>query len=301
MSNQDILETEPKTIGLVAPSFFIEKKKSFVEGLKYLKDCGFRVKFGDTIYKKVFNTTGTAFERAMDINRMFADSCVDFIITTDGGSRAIEVLEYLDYDLIKNNPKPICGFSDITHILLAVYSQTGNPSIHGIDLINGMGQKKSIIKDQNLKLFWNLIENKLTQMSYAQARILKKGVGTGIAIGGWLNAIHHLVGTAYFPKDRKIILFWEAVDEEPNRINMMLQSLRLCGLFERLAGMVVGKLTNCIEKEYFDCIPNIDDIVLDVCRGYNFPVIIDAPFGHGDEKSSFRLGTTVSINTEDMA
>ena len=136
-------------------------------------------------------------------------------------------------------------------------------------------------------------------MDISKCKVLKEGYGQGVAIGGWINAISNLVNTDYFPKDKKIVLLWEAVDEEPNRINMMLQSLRLSGLFSRVSGMIVGKLTNCIEKEYYDCVQDIKEMILSVCEGYDFPILIDAPFGHSEEKITFTYGNDVTINTEE--
>lgn len=291
---------EVKTIGIVAPSFFIEKNDKFAAGVNYLRNKGVDLKFGKTVFRRINNTTGTAIERANDINDMFADSEVDMIVASDGGCRAVEVLEYLDYDMIKKNPKPLCGFSDITHLLLAIYTKTDNPCIHGIDVINGFGQSDSPIKDVNMHLFWGNIANSSVSMNLNNALALKSGKGEGIIVGGWLNAIHNMVGTEYFPQKKNMILFWEAIEEEPNKINMMLQSLRLSGVFEHLSGMIVGKLEACVEKEYYDCIPDISEIILDACKGYNFPILINAPFGHGDEKSSFMLGRNIKISTEDI-
>lgn len=297
---RDTLISTIETIGIVSPSFFIEKQEKFETGIKYLQEQGYKLRFGSTVFNREYNTTGTAMERAEDVNRMFMDSDIDLIMATDGGCRAIELLEYLDYDAIKNNPKPICGFSDITHILLAIYSKTQNPCIHGMDLMNGFGQPDSCMKEKNVFNFFQTLTKNRVEMNFEKTRVLKRGSGSGVAIGGWLNAIHNLVGTKFFPQNEKMVLFWEAIDEEPNRINMMLWSLRLSGLYERLNAMVIGRLTNCVEKEYFDCIPSIEDMILEACKGYNFPIIIGAPFGHGCEMSAFKQGDIININTEEF-
>lgn len=288
-----------RTIGIVAPSFFIEKKSEFEDGIQYLEKCGFRLKYGSTVFKQYYNTTGTAVERSADINSMFADPEVDLIMATDGGCRAEELLDLLDYELIKMHPKPFCGFSDITHLLFSLYTKTGNPVIHGMDVINGFGQKMSENKMKNLECFWQTVNGNPLPIDLKNATVLKSGHGTGRVIGGWLNAIQHLAGTEYFPKDEKIILFWEAIDEEPNRINMMLHSLRLAGVLKKTVAMVIGTLSECIEKEYYDCIPKIDDMILEACKGYDFPIIKDAPFGHGEEKRVFEYGMTMTIDTEE--
>lgn len=287
------------TIGIVAPSFFIEKDSEFKSGINYLKECGFQLKYGDTVFERYYNTTGEAISRSKDINRMFLDSEVDIIMATDGGCRAEEIIELLDFEMIRNNPKPFCGFSDITHLLLALYTKTRNPVIHGIDIINGFGQKNSEQKKKNIECFWKTISEDKFYMNLKNTTVLKEGKGTGIAIGGWLNAVQHLAGTEYFPKNEKFVLFLEAIEEEPNRINMMLHSLRLAGIFENTVAMVIGKMSQCVEKEYYDCIPEIDTMFLDACDGYNFPIIKDAPFGHEEDKQAFKYGTVITIDTKE--
>ena len=289
------------TIGIIAPSFFVEKEEQYSYGLKCLLSFGFKLRIGKLVNKRYYNTTGTAIQRAKELNMMFEDSEVDLIIATDGGSRAIEIIEYLDYDLIKSNPKPMCGFSDITHLLLAIYSKTGNCSIHGMDIINGFGHPSSLTKKQNVTSFFTVLNNSVLNTAiFKGAQVLKHGKASGIVIGGWLNAIHDLYLTKYFPSIDNIILFWEAIDEEPNKIAMMLYSLRVSGFFERVTGMVVGTLTNCVEKEYFDCIPKLETIIQESCEGYNFPIIVNAAFGHGDKNCSFRYGEKIEINTEEL-
>ena len=299
MNQKKIIDTNGRTIskiGIVAPSFFVEKHNNFINGIKELKSYCDAIVYGKTVNNRVYNTTGTAKERAEDINSMFSDPDIDMIIASDGGCRAIEVLEYLDYEMIEKNSKIICGFSDITHILLAIYAKTSNRVIHGMDVINGFGEGLYI--KQNIDLFWKNVETDQWNMGLSKAKILKEGSGCGVTIGGWLNAIVNLSGTEYFPKDNKIILFWETIDEEPNRINMMLQALRLSNLLNRVEGMIIGELTNCVEKEYYDCIPTIEDIILKACDGYDFPIIMNAPFGHKEHKGTIPYGLKVIINTK---
>ena len=289
-----------KHIGIVAPSFFIEKEQNFANGIKYLENMGAKITFSEHVFSKHFNTTTTAARRANDINMMFADKSIDVIMATDGGCRAIEVLEHLDYDLIANNPKPFCGFSDITHILLAINAKTGIHTIHGIDVLNCFGAPDTQQKELNIQHFCNVIEQ-CTNIPLPQKstpHILRSGKARGIAIGGWLEAVHNLYRTDYLAKHTDIILFLEAIDTELNKINMMLQSMRISGLFNNVRGLIIGKLTNCEEIEYFDCSPGIDSVIMDACRGYNFPIITNIDFGHGEEHLAIPIGATIDINTD---
>lgn len=288
-----------KEIGVVAPSFFIEKTDNFMRGIQCLEELGAHVTYGRAVFSKLFNTTDTAINRANDINAMFADKNIDIIIAADGGCRAIEVLEHLDYDLIAQNPKPICGFSDITHILLAINAKTNIETIHGVDIINCLGAPASEQKQRNIQHFCNIL-TKTDNIVFPQRsdiEILRHGQATGIAVGGWLDALQHTCNTKYFPKHNGIILFLEAIDTELNKINMMLQSMRLSGVFDNVLGLIIGKLTNCDEKEYFDCSPSIDDIIMNACAGYTFPIIKNVDFGHGIEHLAIPIGAHININT----
>lgn len=288
-----------KHIGVVAPSFFIEKTDNFIRGIQCLEKLGAHVTYGHSVFSKHLNTTDTAMNRANDINTMFADKNIDIIMATDGGCRAIEVLEYLDYDLIAHNPKPICGFSDITHILLAINAKTNIETIHGIDIINCFGAPESEQKQRNIQHFCNILTNadNIVLPQKSNIEILRHGQATGIAVGGWLEALQHTCNTKYFPKHDGIILFLEAIDTELNKINMMLQSMRLSGIFDNVLGLMIGKLTNCDEKEYFDCSPSINDIIMNACSGYNFPIIKNIDFGHGIEHLAIPIGSSLNINT----
>lgn len=289
-----------KCIGIIAPSFFIERKNDFNTGISVLKNLGAEIKFGKHVFSRFFNTTASAKERAEDINSMFADKNIDIIMASDGGCRAIEVLEYLDYDLIKRNPKPFCGFSDITHILLALNAKTGIKTIHGVDVINCFGAPNSAQKERNIKHFCNILNtyDEILLPQYSEIDILRTGCASGVAVGGWLEAVHNTYRTPYFPYNRDIILFLEAIDTELNKINMMLQSMRIAGMFNNVRGLIIGKLTNCDEKEYFDCSPAFDSIVMDACYGYDFPVIKNVDFGHKTEHLAIEIGSKIEINTD---
>lgn len=298
--NHKPIKNKVQTIGIVAPSFFIEKYEEYERGIQYLLQNKYIIKYGKTVNKRYYNTTATAKERADDINEMFADSTVDIIITTDGGCRAEELVDYLDFDLIKTNPKPFCGFSDITHLLLALYTKTKIRAIHGMDIINGFGESDLDVKKKNISCFWSVVDYETSCLNLENSIVLRPGNGTGIMIGGWLNAIEHLAGSEFFPKDNNIVLLWEAIDEEPNKINMLLHSLRLRGIFKQTVAMIIGELSNCVEKEYYDCIPNLDEMILEACREYDFPIIKNAPFGHKKNKQSFQYGTIITVNTEEL-
>ena len=286
-------------IGVVAPSFFIEKTDNFNLGIEFLRQHGAHIIFGNHVFSKYFNTTAYAQQRADDINRMYANDDIDIIVATDGGCRAIETLPFLDYELIKKHPKPICGFSDITHILLAINARTGQTTFHGMDIINGFGVPKNPYKQLNIDWLNKILCERcdITLPQQSEPYVIKQGIGTGSAVGGWLQVLQNLYGTNLYPQHKDIILFFEAIDTELNAINLMLQSLRLKGMFENVRGMIIGKLTNCDEKEYFDCSPDFDSIILDATQDYSFPIMKNIDFGHGIEHLTLPIGRTIYMDT----
>lgn len=288
------------TVGIIAPSFFIEKQKNFEEGVRYLTNKGFKIKYAPSVKKRFFSTTAPAETRTAEINQMFADKEVKAVICSDGGCNAIELLQYLDYDLIKKNPKIFSGFSDITHLLLAIHSKTGIQTIHGMDIINGFGNTTTPCYERNLDFFFKLLaaKSELVYEPFNEWKIMRKGKGQGVIVGGWLDALHNLSGTSYFPTYDKIVLIWDAIDTELNKINMMLHSLKLKGVFEKTTAMVIGKPTNCVEKEYYDCFYPLEKVISDATAGYSFPIIFNADFGHSDSNLSFIIGKEAVVNTD---
>ena len=129
-------------------------------------------------------------------------------------------------------------------------------------------------------------------------RILKHGHASGHSLGGWLQSIHNLYGTSYYPNYEDSILFWEAIDTEPHEISMILHDLRIKGCFNNVKGMIIGKLTNCVEVEYADCFPSIESVIMEVTDGYSFPIIANVDFGHGDEHLSIPIGGTILMDTK---
>ena len=290
------------TIGIVAPSFGAKKDKKELEYIfNYLDKEGYKVKVGESVYSQYGYLAGPDELRVSDIHKMFLDKEVKAIIFLRGGYGLSRIVDKLDYELIRNNPKIISGYSDITVILNSVYQRCSFPTIHGlISLYFGL---EKYLNDINTR---NDFINILTQ--YQNSRILKplpnsnyecsclvKGKAKGVLVGGNLSLIDNLIGTPFEIDFTDKIVFIEDVGERPYAIDRYFCALRLSGALDKAKGFIFGYFT--------DCTPSSDSVtVMDVIKDYflklNKPAIVNFTCGHEFPFVSLPIGATVELDSE---
>lgn len=283
------------TIGVVAPSLPIlsHTKEKYERGKKLIQDLGFKIYEGKTLGETRWWMADTPKEVARDINNMFADKNIKGIIASDGGYSAISVIEHLDYGLISKNPKPFMGLSDMTIYHLAILQNTGMVGFH-------MDYLSSFTGDFFLKF---LTKNKPPGIikPLSEWEEWEKGKAEGHLIGGLLERISMLSGTKYFPKIEDFngaILFWEQVGGDITDIYQYLYQLKNMGVFERINGMLIGKikyLKKMREEEIIE--PSVKEMVLDVLKDYDFPIMANMDFGHFTLNIPMPIGIKVSFDT----
>lgn len=298
------------TIGIVASSLPVlpSHREKFERGKKLILDMGFKIKEGKTIGKSRWWMAGIPKEVADDINSMFAEKKVKAIIAHTGGYSAISVLGYLDYELITNNPKPFIGMSDMTVYHLAIFARTGMVGFHmddvsfgfGRELEEGMENWPKLDQEFFLKF---LTENKAPGIikPITDWEEWKKGQAEGYLMGGILERISVLSGTKYFP-DLDLfdgsILFWEEIGRDLSEIYQYLYQLKHMGIFERINGMLIGKIKfikPLRQKEVTP--PHIKDMILEILKDYNFPIMANLDFGHFTVNIPMPVGIRVSFDT----
>lgn len=298
------------TIGIVASSLPVlpSHREQFERGKKLILEMGFKVKEGKTIGGKRWWMAGTPKEVAEDINSMFADKSVKAIMAQTGGYSAISVLEHLDYELIKNNPKPFIGMSDMTVYHLAIFAKTGMVGFHMDDLSYGFGRELKEGQQDWPKLDQEFFLKFLTK---AEAPGIikpvtaweqwKKGKTKGHLIGGILQRILALAGTKYFlPLDKfsGSILFWEEIGRDLTEIYYHLYQLKHMGILDRISGMLIGKIKFIKPLRQAEVIvPPVKEMILEIFKDYNFPIMANMDFGHFTVNIPMPLGIKVSFDT----
>jgi len=245
------------TIGIISPSAPItqELKEQFNRGLQVFKDMGFKIKLSKNIYANTLGYSSTVSEKVEDINEMFANKEVKAIICSQGGQNSNVILPYIDYEVIKNNPKIIMGISDSTAILNAIYAKTGIITYHQNDIIWGLGREVSEKEVNDFKL--RLIDGKNGKIEhFSKWSCLRDGIAEGILVGGNLSTLVKLLKTEYCSNFNNKILFLED-DGQAEKVFLMefdrnLQSLIHTKEFKNIKAIIAPIGSAIPDKKVFN-------------------------------------------------
>ncbi len=244
-------------------------------------------------------------ERAAPVNAMFADPEVRAIFAVRGGWGSARILPHLDFDLIRRNPKLLIGFSDITALHLALAARTNCPTIHGPNAASAWGR---LSWDSFRRLAfegetptWEMpsptSEDRLAPRA-GRVRTFRPGRASGPLLGGNLTVLSALVGTPYLPNFEGAILFIEDVDEAQYRIDRMLTQLKLAGILGRVAGVVFGQCTDCVNRGSNLGGFTLSDVLNQHLAPLGVPAFQGALFGHVTDQYPIPVGIRAEIDGE---
>ena len=283
------------TIGVVAPSSPIIEDN--IDELNRAKEIverrGFKVKYSKNIFSNTNEYSATAKEKAEDINEMFADKNVKMIWCAKGGNNSNSTFEYLDYELIKQNPKIICGYSDITSLTNIITENTGLVTFSGTNFKTIATDETDFSYKQALNRFLNRsLEFEPENEKYIT---IQEGKVKGELIGGNLSLTKELVCGKYSIDFTDKILFLEELgyESDPVLVSNSLYYMKQNGVFDKIKGLWIGNY------EHQSGI-TLEQIILDVLENkYKFPIIKSNNFGHIENKTVIPIGTKAQINTEE--
>lgn len=283
------------TIGIVAPSNPIigENIKELEQAKKIVEKDGFKIKYSKNLFSNTNGYSSTAKEKAEDINEMFADKEVKMIWCAKGGNNSNSTFEYLDYKLIKNNPKIICGYSDITSITNMITEKTGLVTFSGTNFKTIATDETDFSYKQALNRFVD--ESLEFGPENEEYKTIKEGKTSGKLIGGNLSLIRGMVAGKYTLDFMNKILFLEELgfETDPVAISNNLYYMKQNGVFDKIKGLWIGNY------EHESGIP-LEKIIMDVLEGeYKFPIIKSNNFGHIERKTVIPIGTKAEINTDE--
>ena len=281
------------TIGVVAPSSPIIGNN--IEELNRAKEIversGFKVKYSKNIFSNTNGYSATAREKAEDINTMFADKEVKMIWCAKGGNNSNSTFEYIDYELIKKNPKIICGYSDITSITNMITEKTGLITFSGTNFKTIATDETDFSYKQALSRF---VDGNLEFGPENEEYVtIQKGKAEGELIGGNISLTRGMVAGKYSLDFTDKILFLEELgfETDPEATSNNVYYLKQNGVFDKIKGLWIGNY------EHESGI-SLEKIIMDVLNGeYKFPIIKSNNFGHIERKTVIPIGTKAEINT----
>lgn len=281
------------TIGVIAPSNPIigENIEELEQARKIVEKDGFKVKYSKNIFSNTNGYSATAKEKAEDINEMFADKEVKMIWCAKGGNNSNSVFEYLDYELIKQNPKILCGYSDITSLTNMITRKTGLVTFSGTNFKTIATDETDYSYKEALKRF---VDGSL-EIGQAGEKYytLQEGIVEGELIGGNLSLTRGMVSGKYSIDFTDKILFLEELGFEtgPALASHFLYYMKQNGVFDKIRGLWIGNY------EHESGIA-LEKIIMDVLGDeYKFPIIKSNNFGHIETKTVIPIGTKAKIDT----
>lgn len=292
---------EGDTIGIITPSGALSSEEAISTTKEVLAYFGFKVKEGKYIRSRYGHLAGTDQERLHDIHAMFGDKDVQGILCIRGGNGASRLLPYIDYDLIRRNPKVLLGYSDITALILAFYAKVGLVSFHGmVGSSNWSNYAAKLFKEQFLENKLATYENpRKSENSIVQYKdriqTITPGIVEGVILGGNLTLLTGLCGTPYLPDFKDTILFVEEIGEKSDRMDRMFCQLMNSGILSQIKGFIFGKCTNCEPTAGYGAL-TLNQMLNDYIKPLGIPAYTGAVIGHIPDQFVMPVGVRARMD-----
>ena len=284
------------TIEIISPSAILKEKEDLEElekAIKMMENLGLKVQKGKYAFLDETGYGTKAIHKAEDINNAFSNKAVKAIFAITGGENCTSTFEYLDWQIIKENPKILCGFSDTTALLNEINEKTG--------LITFMGPSFKSIGSGKTDYRFNAVINRFVEGKNNLAekedlnefKIIREGVAKGKTVGGNLSLTTNLASGKYKInfKDKILLLEEFAYESNAQNVSNNLYRLKHEKVFDEINGIWIGNYDGDID---------IEKILLDVIEDIKFekPIIKSNNFGHCEKKIVIPIGTEVMIDTK---
>ncbi len=288
-------------IAIVSPSapstHSQERTEQFEQGIKTLGELGFEVEVMPHAKDALGYISASTEDRLSDLHTAYSDPTIEAIVCANGGWNSSHLLQGLDIELIQNNPKPICGFSDITVLLNSVYKATGRVQLHSPMVTWGFYENDDTTNQSFLTALHGGVQECATSSfgKFIQGNNLE-----GVVIGGNLVTLGNLIGTIHEPEWEGKILVWEETAERTYNLDRELTRFKNIGVWDKIGGMVIGHLDQMKEKfgdRSFDPMEMIEEHFKD-CE---FPIFKTDLFGHGIKTNmTLPIGGKIVIDEDNV-
>ena len=290
------------TVGLIAPASYTFDLWRLDDAAARVEALGLVPKFGKHARGRRGFLSGTDEERLEDLHEMFADRTVAAVFALQGGYGTPRLLDRIDYDLVRRNPKILLGYSDITGLHVAISRRSGLVTFHGPNMVGRLPPrtldllKKALFSAEPIGEVTNPDEADPLNVEFP-LRTVTPGTARGRITGGNLTLICSTMGTPYEIDTRGRILLLEDTGEAPYRIDRMLVQLKLAGKLQEAAGIVFGTCTDCDpSRSSFELSLSLSEVLMEVLGSVGKPVMAGLLFGHTREKATIPIGVEAEMD-----
>jgi len=295
---------EGATVALIAPSSPPSAEK-LAKGIANLTQFGFKILEGKSLRAQNGYLAGTDAERLADLHWAFQNPEIEAVWCIRGGYGAGRLLPDLDFDLIRRNPKPLIGYSDVTALHIAIHQRTGLVTFHGP--VAASDYPEDTWSQFRAMLMLPVVPYEIAAPTEGiefeppeyHPFVISPGQATGALTGGNLALLSSLAGTAFAPIFKKKIVFIEDVGEQPYRLDRMLTQLLQATDLAQAAGIALGVFNDCQPKPGSPSL-SLQDALRDRLGGLGIPVVYGIPFGHVDHQATFAYGISAKLDADRM-
>jgi len=266
------------------------------EGIRFLERRGFRVRTGRHVYEKNGYLAGTDDQRCQDLNAMLRDAEVRGIFFARGGYGVMRVLDRLDSEALVQDPKVLLGMSDVTALQLSLYSRLNLVTFSGPMIAGQVGVGLDPISEKSLiEAVTQSPEGRDLWPLESTIKVLRGGRAQGRLIGGCLSLVAALLGTPHAPNFTDCILFLEDIYEAPYRIDRMLTQLKLAGVLDKAAGLILGHFVGSDDEDLGE---EAERILMELTAEEDIPILSGFPHGHVLPNLTIPHGVSVQLDTD---
>lgn len=292
---------EGATIGLIAPASPASDEK-INKALANLAALGYQVREGKSLRARNGHLAGTDPVRLADLHWAFSDPAVDAVWCVRGGYGCTRLLPEIDYELIRRNPKPFIGYSDVTALHIAIGKKTGLVTFHGpvaaADFPENTLRHFRAALTQPQAGYRIQAPDPAAEVLPDDAYVpftIAPGTARGQLTGGNISVLTALVGTPFQPVFRDKIVFLEDVGEQPYRIDRLLTQLLQATDLSRAAGIALGVFAECTAKNTEFSL-SLSETLRDRLGNLGIPVVYGIPFGHVPHQATFPYQTEAALD-----
>jgi muramoyltetrapeptide carboxypeptidase len=275
------MEVWLKAVYTITPSWLIKKKKDFATGVRNLEKLGFKV-----INKKPVTKLPSTRRKVAQIHAAFMNKKVEIILAHRGGYSSMKLLPYLDFNLIRKNPKILAGFSDLSALLNVISERTNLITLHSPMVINFSPPSRFTIRS-----FLNAVNGFPSRNLFegVPVKIHRYGIARGRLKGGNLITLTALIGTEWEMDTDGAILFLEDANEKLYEVDRYLTQWILSGKLQKVKGLILGNFRGIKERDVYN--------ILSSQMKIDFPLVNCPYIGHVKNKITLPVGAWVELDT----